>query len=210
LPIDKSFFSAYVFWQSWGAFLITLFVGPTLISNDLANNGLPLYLARPFTRLEYIFGKMSVVVGLLSAVTWIPGLLLIGLQAYLEGGTWLVRHVPIVMGVFVGSWLWVLVLSMLALAVSAFVKWTVAARAILFGFMIVPSAMAAVLNNLFQTTWGNIVSPRACLSSIVAALLGSESRLDLPAAAAVVSISLLLAICAGALALKIRAYEVIR
>ena len=210
LPIDTAFFRNYVSTQARFAFLITLFVGPTLISSDLANNGLPLYLARPFTRLEYVVGKLTVVVALLSAVTWAPGLLLIGLQAYIEGGSWLAHHLPIVLGVFAGSWMWILVLSMLALAVSAFVKWTIAARAALFGAMIVPSALATVINQSFQTTWGSIVSPSACLYSILVALFGSEGRVDIPAAAALVSIVLLLTVCAGALALKIKAYEVIR
>lgn len=210
LPIDVAFFRNYVSTQARFAFLITLFVGPTLISSDLANNGLPLYLARPFTRLEYVVGKLTVVVALLSAVTWAPGLLLIGLQAYLEGGSWLFHHLPIVLGVFAGSWMWILVLSMLALAVSAFVKWTIAARAALFGAMIVPSALATVINQSFQTTWGSIVSPSACLYSILVTLFGSEGRVDIPAAAAFVSIVLLLTVCAVSLALKIKAYEVIR
>lgn len=210
LPIDTTFFRVYVSTQARFAFLITLFVGPTLISNDLANNGLPLYLARPFTRFEYVAGKLTVVVALLSAVTWLPGLLLIGLQAYLEGGTWLARNWAITSGVFFGSWMWIAVLSMLALAVSAFVKWTIAARAALFGAMIVPAALAAVINESFQTTWGSLVSPSACLYSILVTLLRSDARIDVPAAAALVTIVMLLGVCAAALALKIRAYEVIR
>jgi len=210
LPIDAGFFQAYVSTQAVFAFLITLFVGPALISSDLTNNGLPLYLARPFTRFEYIAGKLTVVVALLSAVTWLPGMLLIGLQAYLEGGTWLVRHLSLVSGVFFGSWMWIAVLSMLALAVSAFVRRAIAARAALFGAMIVPSALAAVINFSFRTTWGGLVSFRSCLDSILVALLGSETRVDVPAGPALFSILLLVGMCAGALALRVRAYEVVR
>ena len=36
------------------------FIGPGQVSPDLANNALPLYLARPFSRVEYVLGKMSV------------------------------------------------------------------------------------------------------------------------------------------------------
>jgi ABC-2 type transport system permease protein len=46
--------------QSGLAFLMTVIIGPVLISRDLSNNGLPLYLCRPFTRAEYILGKMAV------------------------------------------------------------------------------------------------------------------------------------------------------
>ena len=49
---------------------LALLVGPQQVSRDLANNGLPLYLCRPFTRSEYVVGKMSIVVILLSTITW--------------------------------------------------------------------------------------------------------------------------------------------
>lgn len=210
LPIDTTFFRVYVSTQARFAFLITLFAGPTLISSDLANNGLPLYLARPFTRLEYVAGKLAVLVLVLSAVTWAPGLLLVALQAYLEGGTWMVTHGAIVVGVVGSSWLWIAVLSLLALAISAFVKWTIMARAALFGAMIVPSAFAAVVNAAFRTTWGSIVSPSACLYSLSVTLFASESRIDVPAMAASVTVLILIAVCVLALFWKVRAYEVIR
>ena len=49
------------------------------------NNALSLYLARPFSRAEYVLGKMWILVVLMSLMTWVPGLLLFLLQAYLEG-----------------------------------------------------------------------------------------------------------------------------
>ncbi len=54
--------------------------GPPLISSDLVNRGLPLYFARPLGRKEYVLGKLSVLVILLSPVTWIPQLLIFGLH----------------------------------------------------------------------------------------------------------------------------------
>ena len=66
-------------------------MGPGLISPDLSHNALPLYLARPFSRTEYVLGKMSVLMGLMSLMTWIPGVLLFVLQGYLEGWQWAPR-----------------------------------------------------------------------------------------------------------------------
>ncbi len=88
IPIDSSFFLSFLGFQSMMAFFLAAFVGPGTVSPDLTNNALPLYLARPFSRAEYVLGKMTVLVTLLSAMTWVPGLLLFGLQAYLEGSTW--------------------------------------------------------------------------------------------------------------------------
>ena len=55
------------------ALFLAAFVGPGQVSPDLANNALSLYLARPFSRAEYVLGKMSVLVILLSLMTWVPG-----------------------------------------------------------------------------------------------------------------------------------------
>src|SRR5687768_4394841 len=76
LPIDASFFRTFLEVQGAFAFILTVLVAPPLISRDLANNALPLYLSRPLSRTEYVLGKMAVVVFLLSMVTWIPGVLI--------------------------------------------------------------------------------------------------------------------------------------
>src|ERR1700730_11570972 len=66
IPVDATFFEFFVNFQAVLAGLVTVLVGPPLVARDLTNNGLPLYLCRPFSRAEYVFGKMSVVLILLS------------------------------------------------------------------------------------------------------------------------------------------------
>jgi hypothetical protein len=69
IPIDASFFQTFVNIQGGFAFFVALLVGPPLVSRDLRNNALPLYLCRPFSRTEYVLGKMSVLLILLSMIT---------------------------------------------------------------------------------------------------------------------------------------------
>ena len=88
LPIDERFFQTFVEIQGWIGFFLALLVGPQQVARDLTNNGLPLYLCRPFSRAEYVVGKMSIVIILLSTMTWVPGLILFLLQSYLEGWSW--------------------------------------------------------------------------------------------------------------------------
>jgi ABC-2 type transport system permease protein len=76
IPIDAFFFQTFINIQGGFAFFVALLVGPPLVSRDLRNNALPLYLCRPFSRTEYVLGKMSVILILLSVVTWVPQLLL--------------------------------------------------------------------------------------------------------------------------------------
>ena len=47
IPIDGSFFQYFVNIQGGFAFFVALLVGPPLVSRDLRNNALPLYLCRP-------------------------------------------------------------------------------------------------------------------------------------------------------------------
>ena len=65
--------------RGFAVFLAAL-AGPGLIAPDLANNALPLYFSRPLTRWSYALARLTVLVGMLSVVTWVPGLMLFGLQ----------------------------------------------------------------------------------------------------------------------------------
>ena len=88
VPIDAYFFQMFINIQGGFAFFVAVLVGPPLVSRDMCNNALPLYLCRPFSRTEYVIGKMSVLLILLSLVTWVPQLLLFLFQSYLEGFAW--------------------------------------------------------------------------------------------------------------------------
>jgi hypothetical protein len=64
----------------------------------------------------------------LSLMTWVPSLLLFVMQAYLEDGwRWMHDNTSLVLGLFFGSWVWLLILALMALALSAWVKWKPAA-----------------------------------------------------------------------------------
>src|SRR6201982_2467988 len=92
IAIDNNFFFRFLTVQGVLAFLMTAFAGPGLISPDLANGALPLYFCRPFSRVEYVLGKSSVLRVLLSQITWVPGLVLFLVQAGLAGWSWTWSH----------------------------------------------------------------------------------------------------------------------
>jgi ABC-2 type transport system permease protein len=176
LPINASFFQYFVEVQSWLAFILTVLIGPVLISRDLANNALPLYLCRPFSRAEYVLGKMAVLVILLSLVTWVPGLLLFLLQAYLEGARWSAANLWMAGAIFVGSMTWIVLLSLLALAISAWVRWRIVASGALLGLFFIPSAFGEIVNELFFTRMGKLISPAALIDDIRLGLFGNFKR----------------------------------
>src|SRR5262249_31732051 len=66
---------AYSFFFTVEMYIIMLLVvvtGPGLISRDLRFNALPLYFARPLTRLDYFMGKLGVIGALVAGVAVLP------------------------------------------------------------------------------------------------------------------------------------------
>ena len=233
LPIDASFFDTYVEVQGAFALILAVLVAPPLISRDLANNALPLYLCRPLSRPEYVLGKMSVVVFLLSMVTWVPGLLIFFFQASLSGVAWLWSNLWMLWAIFFGSMIWIVLLSLVALAISALVKWRVVASGAMLGLFFVPSAFGSIVNEIFLTRSGNLISLWATMKNIWRGLFGLFEReagsvrgkvttpvydnvfvditlLEPPLWASWLVVALICGICVWLLARKVRAYEVIK
>lgn len=176
VPIDGSFFQTFVNIQGGFAFILALLVGPPLVSRDLRNNALPLYLCRPFSRTEYVMGKMSVVLLLLSAMTWVPQLLLFLLQSYLEGFSWFRSNLWIASAIIIGSVVWILLLALLSQTISALVKWRIVASGAMLGLFLIPSVFGEFFNQVFLTRWGNLISLGALIKSVTSGLFGTFDR----------------------------------
>lgn len=230
VPVDASFFEAFVNIQNSFAFLLALLIGPPLVSRDLRNNALPLYLCRPFSRTEYVMGKMSVLLILLSLVTWIPQLLLFLFQSYLEGFAWFRANLWIASAIIISSLLWILLLALLTQTISALVKWRVVASGALVALFLIPSAFGAFINEVFRTRWGNIISLIASIKNVTAGLFGTfESVAEIrpvrdieglvvrevaliepPLWLSWTMLFLLCAVCLALLSWRVKAYEVVK
>ncbi|HEY6332324.1 MAG TPA: hypothetical protein VI756_23570 [Blastocatellia bacterium] len=213
LQINNSFFLAYCSFQFTMAFLVTVIIGPILISRDLTNNALPLYLSRPFSRPEYVLGKASVLGILLSAITWAPGLALFIFQSCLEGWGWLTANLWMIAAIVVASLVWITILTLLAMSVSAWIKWRIGASAIIFGLFLIPSAVATFINALFKTGWGSLISISQVLSDATRGLFREPPvRIfdfnPAPLAADWAVLIVTAAVCLWVLSLKIKAYEI--
>ena len=211
VPVDGVFFLVLLRVQVVFAFLLTAFVGPGLVSPDLANNGLPLYLCRPFSRAEYVLGKMTALVVLTSSMTWLPLLLLVAIQAGLEPG-WLATHASVPWGLFAGSWTAILLLALLALALSAWIKWQMLAGAMTVASVLVANGVAEFVNGIFRTRWGDLLSPGKLVFGLWERMLrgAGAHELQVPAATAWIALAVFGALCLLVLHRKLRAYEVVR
>jgi ABC-2 type transport system permease protein len=210
LAIDNKFFFNFMGVQGMLAFLLTAFVGPGLISPDLANGALPLYFCRPFSRAEYVVGKSSVLAILLSQITWIPGLVLFGMQAGLAGASWTWTHLWIAGSLIASSLIGIAILSLLAMALSAWVKWRIVAGALLLAVMFFGAGFAQAINAVMQTDAGYFFNVAYLMGTMWNALFRVDARHAIPVVQAGVALLVYCAICLGLLMRKVRAYEVVR
>jgi ABC-2 type transport system permease protein len=172
IQVDGRFFSIFMHVQAGFAVFLAALAGPGLIAPDLANNALPLYFSRPLSRWSYALARLMVLVGMLSVVTWVPGLLLFGLHVGLAGGWWFWANWTLGAGMVAGFLLWLLVLSLVAMASSAYVKWRVVAGAVSLAFFFILSGVAEMINGVFRVTWGHIIDPAWAVNQVWCALLG--------------------------------------
>jgi ABC-2 type transport system permease protein len=208
--LTAQFFMILFSWQAVPAFLVTLIVSPSLIAADLSNGALPLYLGRPIDRPDYVLGKAAVLALLLSPMTWVMGLTVFGLQAYLEGGSWWIENYRIGLAYFIGHVTWIVVISMLTLAISAWVRFKPAARGALFGIIFILAGFATAVNGVTGTSWGDLFQLVRAMNSVVLSLFGAPTPSGLP-----VVFNWLTLIAATLLSIwllnrKLRAHEVVR
>jgi ABC-2 type transport system permease protein len=208
--IDSGLFLLFCWVQGAFAYLITALVGPTLVSPDLVNNALPLYLSRPFSRTEYVLGKMSLLILLLSVVTWIPGLILFIFQAVLAGSDWTSTYWRVGVGMVIGQFLWIVLLSLIALAVSAWVKWRIAAGALLLGIFVVGAGFGGVINQIVRTDYGSLFNLPLVMYTIWMQLFGRPSDTGLEPLEAWLAVAAFSAGCLYLLWRKVRAFEVVK
>lgn len=158
LDIDGVWFAAMLQAQTGLGFIMIAWAAPGMITRDLANQALQLYFSRPVSRPEYIVGKFAVLAFLLSCITWIPDFVLFGLQAGLTGNRWGWDNLFLMGAIFVSSWLWIAVISLLALALSVFVRWRIAATGLFLGVVFVLPGFGEAFDFILGTKWGRLLN----------------------------------------------------
>lgn len=210
ITIDNRFFFLFIRVQGVLAFVLTAFIGPGLISPDLANGALPLYFCRPFSRAQYVAGKISVLAIMLSQITWIPGLVLFAVQASLAGSQWTWDHLWIAGSLILSSVIWIMVLSLLATALSAWVRWRIVAGALLLAVLFFGAGFAQAINTVLRTQSGHYLNIGYLMATVWNSLFRMEPDRAMSAPAAWVALLFYCGLCLALLMRKIRAFEVVR
>jgi len=182
LSVNGKFFAVFMNVQSVFALILSAVVGPGLVAPDLANNALPLYFSRPLSLRDYIAARMLVLAGMLSLVTIVPGLLLMAIQGGMAGWGWLWDNGRLFWGVVIGFAIWIVILSLVAMTCSAYVKWRVVAGGLVLAFFFVAGGAAEMVNAVFRVDWASMFNPGFAIEAVWMEFLGVELPPEKPGA----------------------------
>jgi ABC-2 type transport system permease protein len=209
LEVNGNFFIVFMNVQGIFAIFLAALAGPGLIAPDLENNALPLYFSRPLTCISYSIARLITMLGLLSIITWIPGLLLFGMQAGMAEQSWFRANWRLGLGIFAGFCIWILLISLVALASSAYARIRVVAGGIVLGFFFILSGASVMINGIFRSTWGYALNPSWATHRLWYALLAVEAPTGPGVLACVLTLSTILLLLILVLERKLRPVEVV-
>jgi ABC-2 type transport system permease protein len=123
LALTGETFRQFLDQQQIFVFFITVYVGAGLIANDRRANALQIYLSKPLTRAEYIFGKLAILMFFLLLVTWVPAIVLLIVQISFAGNfTFLKNNLYLFPAITVFSFIMVTMVAAAMLALSSLSK----------------------------------------------------------------------------------------
>ena len=153
---------------------------------------------------------MAVLVITLSWITWVPGLIIFFVQAGLAGGTWLRSNAWIASGIFWSSLIWILLLSLISMALSAWVKWRFVAGALLLAIFFIGAGFAQAVNRVLGTNQGYLLDIGSLHSIIEHGLLRDRTGQPFSLTEAWIALLIICGFFLLLLSRKIKPNEVVR
>ena len=196
--------------QGFFVFVVTVYVGAGLISTDRRVHALQIYLSKPLTRVEYIAGKLAILVALLLAVTWIPAMMLLVLQVVFAGNlTFLRENFFLVPAMTLFGFLYALMASFTMLALSSL---STSARyvAVLYaGALLFTEAIFSILRGVTGSSVLSWLSFRANLAQIGDVIFRVPPRYDTPWLVSLAVVIGIIVVSALVLERRVRGVEVV-
>ena len=210
LPVDARMFMQFVEQQSMFVFFVTVFCGAGLIANDRRANALQIYLSKPLLRMEYIGGKLAILVSFLLFVTLVPALLLLLLQVMFAGNLDFIKaNLHVIPAIVLACLMRVTVASCAMLALSSLSKSTRYVAILYTGIIFFTEAMFGVLAVVTGSTRVAWVSISANLENITDVLFRQPHRYDAPVTVSILVLLGVLAISISVLERRVRGVEIV-
>ena len=167
--------------QETFVFFVTVYVGAGLIANDRRANALQIYLSKPLTRAEYVFGKMAILVTFLLLVTWVPAIVLLIVQMSFAGNfTFLKNNIFLFPAITVFAFVEVLLVATTMLALSSLSNSSRYVGILYTAVIFFSSAMSGVLRLVTRSTAFIWVSFAANLEQIGDLIFRQPLKYDTP------------------------------
>jgi hypothetical protein len=208
--VDPKMFMNFLEQQSVFVFFITIYAGAGLIANDRRANALQIYLAKPLLRMEYIGGKLAVLVIYLLLVTLVPAILLLIMQILFSGSLDFLRAHPYILpAIVLASLVRVFVASFTMLALSSLSKSTRYVAVLYAGTIFFTEAMYGVLTLVTGSTRVAWVSITGNLARITDLVFRQPARYETPAIVSALVLLGLVVISISVLERRVRGVEIV-
>lgn len=207
--VDASMYQQFLEIQGLPVFLVTIYVGAGLIANDRRVNALQIYLSKPLLRMEYIGGKLAVLVLFLSLVTLVPAMLLIVVHIGFEGLSFLTGNPTVIPSVLLASLVRVLVAAITMLALSSLSKSTRYVAILYTGAIFFTEAVYGVLRLVTGSSRVAWVSITANIEQVTDVIFRVTPRYETPVVVSVLVLIGLIAVSLSVLERRVKGVEVV-
>jgi ABC-type transport system involved in multi-copper enzyme maturation permease subunit len=214
IPVDDKLFFDFLGQQMPWMLLMSAYSGAGLIANDMRTGGLLLYLSRPLTLVDYIFGKVMILFVSLSMVTLVPGLVLFfGARSLAPDVLGDLSHLLLVPKIVAMALVFVLPTTSLVLVMSALARNSRFAG-LGFFFVFVGSTVAqAIAWRATRNPYAGLISIQATMRRVGEAIFAvkpTRMTAGLPPEYAFAVLAVLFLACLFVLKTRVRAVEIVK
>jgi len=175
LETDASFFYTF-FTNNFILFIlliISVFAGADLISRDLKFNAIPLYFSRPLKRVDYVLGKISIVMFYLLLFTFVPGLVLVVFKFIFTGK---IISPGLLLATLIFPVIVALLFSLISLGISSLSSNTRFTKISIFIVYFLSDLVYGIIDEIFNSKYIGLISIRLNIKNFGQAMFGQKSN----------------------------------
>ena len=203
-------FRQYLEQQEIFVFFITVYAGAGLIANDRRANALQIYLSKPLTRAEYVFGKLAILMTFLLLVTWVPAIVLLVVQIMFAGNfQFFTNNIYLFPAITVFSFIQVVTAAAAMLALSSLSNSSRYVGILYAALLFFSQALFGVLRFVTGNTSLSWISVPFDLNQVGDVIFRLTPRYDTPWALSLAALVVLVALSALVLERRVRGVEVV-
>ena len=210
LAATPEMFRDFLTQQNVFVFFIAVYAGSGLIASDRRANALQIYLSKPLLRVEYVFGKLAVLLVFLLAVTWVPAIVLLIVQVMFAGNfTFFLENLFLFPAITLSAFIQTITASATMLALSSLSRSSRYVAVLYAGVIFFSQAMYGVLYEVTRDSRWAWISFSANMSQLNAFIFRMRPPYDTPWLVSFVVLAAVIALSAVILERRVRGLEVV-